>query len=108
MHTPPQPQDYVQAIITLVGQMPLERTVQIYEFARFLHSQPTYPPPIILDDEDWLNDSEEEMEAEDALWAESMVRHQEQFLALSATARAEIAAQTTKPLFNDNGAFAEL
>lgn len=48
--------------------------------------------PIILADEDWLNDSEEEMQAEDALWAESMARHPEQFAALSAAARAEIAA----------------
>ena len=59
--------------------------------------------PIILADEDWLNDSEEEMQAEDALWAESMARHPEQFAALSAAARAEMIVTEPAPMMQLGG-----
>lgn len=102
MQTQLQSVDYAKAIAGLVGRMSLERAVQVYKFARFLQSQPTYPPPIALDDEDWLNDSEEDMQAEDVLWEATYARHQEQFTALAATARAEIVSGTTQPMFTDD------
>lgn len=107
MQLQPQPVDYAKAIATLVAQMPLERAVQVYEYVRFLESQPSYPPPIVSDDEaDWLNDSEEELQAEDAVWEAKAVRHREKFAALAVAARAEISAGTTQPMFTDDGKFA--
>lgn len=98
-----QPHDYANAVAALMDKMPLERAVQVYEFARFLQSQPTYPPPIMLDDEDWLQDSEETMAAEDARWEATYTRHHDRFAALAATAQAEIAAGSTKPMFANDG-----
>jgi len=99
-----QPNDYAQAIAALVAQMSLERAAQVYDFVRFLQSQPAYPPPIVEDD-DWLNDSEEQMQAEDALWEAAQIRHQAKFSALAATARAEIRAGAHQPMFNENDEF---
>ncbi len=63
----PQSADYAEAIATLVADMPLERAAQVYDFARFIQSQPAHPSSTVLADMDWLNDSEEQMQAEDAL-----------------------------------------
>jgi len=52
-----------------------------------------------IDDETWLNDSEAEMQAEDARWEATYARHPDQFAALAAAARAEIARGTTQPMF---------
>lgn len=102
----PQPVDYAKAIAMLVAQMSLERAVQVYEYVRFLESQPTYPPPIKSDDEDWLNDTEEQLQAEDTLWEAASARHREQFAAFAAAARTEIASGTAQPMFTDEGEFA--
>lgn len=101
-----QPLDYAKAISTLVGKMSLERAAQVYEFVHFLQSQSSYPPPIALDDEGWLDDSEEQMQAEDTLWEETYQRHQGRFSTLAADARAEIAAGKTQPMFGDDGMLA--
>lgn len=93
-----QPVDYAKAIAMLVAQMSLERAVQVYEYVRFLESQPTYPPPIESDDEDWLNDTEEQLQAEDTLWA-AYARHHERFAALATAARAEIAVGVPQLLY---------
>jgi len=50
------------------------------------------PSPIGEGPDDWLNDSEEQMQAEDAAWEEVYNRHKDKFLTLRATARAEIDA----------------
>lgn len=100
MHLQPQPVDYAKAITVLVAQMPLERAVQVYEYVRFWESQPSYPPPIVSDDEaDWLNDSEEELQAEGASWEAIAVGYHEKFAALAVAARAEISAGTTQLLY---------
>ena len=59
-----------------------------------LMSTQLQPQPVdhISDDEaGWLNDSEEQLQAEDALWEATSVRHREKFAALAAAARVEIA-----------------
>lgn len=81
--------------------MSLERAAQVYDFVRFLQSQPAYPPPLADEDDDWLNDSEEQMQAEDALWEAAQVRHQAQFTALATTARAEIRTGADQPMFDE-------
>ncbi len=104
---PPKPIDYAKAIAALVATMPIERAVQVYEFVRFLHTQPAYPSPLDIDDDDgWMDDSEEQMQTEDALWDAAYTRHPDKFAALAETARAEIAAGVTQPMFNDQQEFA--
>ena len=90
-HQPqPQPKDYAQAVATLVAEMPVERAAQVYDFVRFLQNQPSY---LLLDtaEDDWLNDSEEQMAAEDALWDTARVRHQDNPSAVTEAVRKEIA-----------------
>jgi hypothetical protein len=99
----PQPVDYAKAIATLVAQMSLERAAQVYDFVRFLQHQPTHPSFPVLAEADWLDDTEEQLQAEDALWEEMQARHRTQFSALAAAARAEIDAGTTQPMFTPNG-----
>jgi hypothetical protein len=95
--------DYANAVAMLVADMSPERAAQVYDFVRFLQRQPSYPSPITSDEDDWLDDSEEQMQAEDALWEAAQVRHHDKFASLIAAARAEVDAETTEPLFTKNG-----
>lgn len=95
--------DYANAVAALVADMSPERAAQVYDFVRFLQRQPTYPSPITLDEDDWLNDSEEQMQAEDILWEAAQVSHHDKFTSLITAARAEIDAGATEPLFTKNG-----
>lgn len=56
-----------------------------------------------LAETDWLNDSEEQMQAEDALWDASRKRHRDRFSAVAAAARAEIDAGATQPMATPDG-----
>jgi len=55
------------------------------------------------EDDDWLEDSEEQLQAEDALWEATYARHRDQFHVLAEEARAEIAAGITRPMFRERG-----
>jgi hypothetical protein len=66
--------------------MPLERAAQVYDFARFLQEQPAGLSPISADPDAWLDDSEEQMQAEDEMWDAAYSRHREQFAAVRETA----------------------
>ncbi|MEZ4710993.1 MAG: hypothetical protein R3A44_27595 [Caldilineaceae bacterium] len=87
-----QPSDYAKAVAALVANMSLDRAAQVYDFVRYLQRQSTYPSPITAEEDDWLEDSEEQMQAEDALWDASLARHPDKFAALAAAAREEINA----------------
>jgi hypothetical protein len=95
--------DYARAIAKLVGEMPVERAAQVYDFVRFLQIRSAHTQPIDHADDDWLNDTEEQMQAEDALWDAANVHQDEKFIALRETARAEIKAGTTQPMFDEHG-----
>ena len=56
-----------------------------------------------MEEDDWLDDSEEQLQAEDALWVATQVRHHDKFASLIAAARAEIDVGTAEPLFTKNG-----
>jgi len=88
-----KPNDYAKAIADLVTKMPVERAAQVYDFARFLQTQ----------DDDWLNDTEEQLQAEDAEWQATFARQHEKFSGLAQAARAEIASGATQPLFDERG-----
>ena len=94
----PQPKDYAQAVATLVAEMPIERAAQVYDFVRFLQSQPNDPLPDTHED-DWLNNSEEQMGAEDALWDAARAHHHDNLSALAKAARKEIHESFTHPKF---------
>lgn len=92
-----QPSDFARAIAEIVAVMPVERASQVYDFVRFLQNQTA------REAEDWLDDSEEEMLAEDARWDQAYRQRRDQFAALRDTARAEIEGGTTLPMFDDEG-----
>lgn len=98
-----QPVDYANAVAALVADMPLERAAQVYDFVRFLQHQSAYPSPITPEEDNWLDATEEQMQAEDALWEAAQARHRGKFASLAAAARAEIDAGATEPLFSADG-----
>lgn len=103
VHLQSQPIDYAREVASLVAKMSVERAAQVYDFVRFLQSQPARLSAFPLNDDDWLDDSEELLQAEDERWDATYARHQEQFSALAAAARAEIAAGVTQPMFLADG-----
>ena len=92
-----QPIDYAQEVAKLVANMPTTQAAQVYDFVCFLQTRPVHTSIINDDDDDWLNDSEEQMQAEDALWEATYKRHHNKFDALAEAALAEIEAGTTQP-----------
>ncbi len=56
-------------------------------------------------DDDWLNDSEEEMLAEDALWEDMFARNAGMFNAFDEEAEIEIELGLTQPMFDGDGLF---
>ncbi len=83
--------------------LPREYSVLNYDFARFLQARKARPAPIAEDADEWLNDSEEQMQAEDAAREAAYARHKDEFLTLRETARAEIDAGATEEMFDANG-----
>ncbi len=100
--TTSQPIDYARAVAKLVADMSVERAAQVYDFARFLKVRPAHTQ-LTEDDDDWLNDTEEQMQAEDALWDAAYVRQGDKFATLRDAARAEIKAGKTQPMFDEHG-----
>ena len=49
---------------------------------------------------DWLNDTAEQLQAEDKVWDAALQQQADQFEALAVAARAEIQAGITWPLLN--------
>jgi len=100
--TATQSTDYAQAITRLVANMPVERAVQVYDCVCFLRIQPVHPQLVDADDDDWLNDTEEQMRVEAASWDATYTRQRDKFAALVQTAHAEIKVGITQPLFDDS------
>lgn len=94
---------YAEAVAELVAALPPARAAQVYDFARFLQAQSAASQPTPDEDDDWLNDSEEQLQAEDAQWAAFYEQSAAQFLQLRERARREIASGETQPLFAEDG-----
>ena len=101
-NTRPQSRDYAQVVAELVASLPPERAAQVYDFARFLQSQPVAPHTQHLEEDDWLNDTEAQMQAEDAQWQTAYDQHPTEFHHLREQALREIAAGETAPLFDQS------
>jgi len=96
--TATQSVDYARVVAELVAAMSIERAAQVYDFVCFLQTR-----PVDRGDDDWLNDTEEQMQAEDALWDAAYARHGDKFDALAKAAQAEIDAGETQPMFDEHG-----
>jgi hypothetical protein len=100
-----QSKDYARAAAAIIAVLPPERAAEVYDFARFLQAQKASPSPIAANTtDDWLHDSEEQLEAEDAVWDEFYAGHRDKFIALREAAHGEISAGTTEPMFDDHTA----
>ena len=60
------------------------------------------PTPSPNKEEDWLNDSDEQLQAEDARWEATYTRNREKFNVLADATHAEIANGTTQSLFDED------
>jgi hypothetical protein len=60
-----------------------------------------------MNEADWLNDTAEQLQAEDKVWDAALQQQADQFEALAVAARAEIKAGITQPLFDDTGELIE-
>lgn len=93
-------QTLVQAIHDIVAEMPLGQTAQLYEFALFLQTRPhAWAMPI---------EGEDDVEADEAIWAAQFAETDEDKLAALVTAvEAEIQEGQVWPMFDEHGEFIE-
>ncbi len=89
--------DLVKAIADIATTMPLARTMQLYQFARFLQ---THPLPI--------EETFEEIAVDEALWdTQFAATSDDKLAALIAAVETEINAGKTLPMFDEHGEFIE-
>ncbi len=89
--------DLVKAITDIATTMPLARTMQLYQFARFLQ---THPLP--------TEETFEEIAADEALWdTQFAATSDDKLAALLAAVETEINAGRTLPMFDEHGEFIE-
>lgn len=87
----------VRAITEIAANLPLARTMQLYQFARFLQS---HPLP--------AEESLEEILADEALWeAQFAATPDDRLEALIAAVEAEIGEGHVLPMFDEHGEFIE-
>ncbi len=96
---------YARAIAALVTDMAVEQAAEVYDFARFLQAKAETPEARATDLDDWLYDSEEELQAEDAQWETAYQLRRGEITALADAARAEILAGATESMFNEHDEF---
>ncbi|MFN3335536.1 MAG: hypothetical protein ACK47M_23815 [Caldilinea sp.] len=89
--------DLVKAIADIATTMPLARTMQLYQFARFLQ---THPLP--------TEETFEEIATDEALWDRQFAATSDDKLVVLITAvETEINAGKTLPMFDEHGEFIE-
>lgn len=95
--------DYIREITRVIAKLPVEKAAAVYDFARFLLSPPPRVETPIAEEDDWLNDSPEEIAQEDREWEATIARNSEQNERMAADAIAEYKAGNTSPLFGPDG-----
>ena len=93
MQTALQPSIYEQALISIVRTLPVERLVQILDYARYIQSQ-TVEDFGFLDD----GETEEEILADEALWDAQFAATQDGLEKMADKVRADIQAGLTTPM----------
>jgi hypothetical protein len=100
--TASQPSAYEQALISIVRTLPVERIVQILDYARYIQSQTVEDFGFLDDDE-----TEEEILADEALWDAQFAATQDDLKKMADKVRAEIRAGRTMPMvFTKDGKLA--
>ena len=100
--TASQPSAYEQALISIVRTLPVERIVQILDYARYIQSQTVEDFGFLDDDE-----TEEEILADEALWDAQFAATQDGLKKMADKVRAEIRAGRTMPMvFTKDGKLA--
>jgi hypothetical protein len=88
-----RPSAYEQALISIVRTLPVERIVQILDYARYIQSQTVEDFGFLDDDE-----TEEEILADEALWDAQFAATQDDLKKMADKVRAEIRAGRTMPM----------
>ena len=100
--TASQPSAYEQALISIVRTLPLERIVQILDYARYIQSQTIEDFGFLDDDE-----TEEEILADEARWDAQFAATQDDLKKMADKVRAEIrAGRTMSMVFTKDGKLA--
>jgi len=93
---------YEQALINIVRTLPVERVVQILDYARYVQSQTIEDFGFLDDDE-----TEEEILADEARWDAQFAATQDDLKKMADKVRAEIRAGCTMPMvFTKDGKLA--
>ena len=98
-----RPKDYARAAADIIALLPRERAMEVYDFARFLQAQEAQPPKPQENADEWLNDTEEQMAAEDACLGGDLQTTPGRVPWLRETAQAEIDARKMRPMFDEHG-----
>jgi hypothetical protein len=96
-----QPSAYEQALISIVRTLPVERIVQILDYARYIQSQTIEDFGFLDDDE-----TEEEILADEARWDAQFAATQDDLKKMADKVRAEIRAGRTMPMVFKDGRLA--
>jgi len=88
-----QPSAYEQELINIVQTLPVERIVQILDYARYIQSQTIKDFGLLDDDE-----TEEEILADEARWDAQFAATQDGLKKMADKVRAEIRAGRTMPM----------
>jgi hypothetical protein len=95
--------DYAREIAKLVATMPVERAAQVYDFARFLKSAQADTSSPISEEDDWLNDSPEQIAVEDVAWDAAYARNRDKIRAAAKEATEDYRTGKTDELFDEHG-----
>ena len=96
-----QPSAYEQALISIVRKLPVERIVQILDYARFIQSQTV--EDFFPDDDE----SESDILADEARWDAQFAATQDGLKKMADKVRADIQAKRTMPMvFTKDGRIA--
>ncbi len=102
MQTVLQPSAFEQAPISIIRTLPVERVIQILDYARYIQSQ-------VIEDFNLLeiDETEEEIRADEARWDAQFVATQDGLKKMADKVRAEISAGHTLPMvFTKDGGLA--
>jgi len=96
METAWQPSAYEQALIRILRTLPVERVMQILDYARYVQSQ-TSEDFLVLDDDE----TEAEILADEARWDAQFAATQDGLKKMADKVRADIRAGRTIPVASD-------
>ena len=96
---PLQPSAHEQSLIDIVRTLPIERVIQVLDYARYIQSQAIEDFRFLDEDE-----TEEEILADEAHWEAQFAATQDGLNKMAEQVRAEIRAGRTTPMvFKDEG-----